>query len=103
MVVGMLLVQWTMFTGKADVLFTSYVPLRAHPAFYGGVILFAVGRPGGGAVLRHAGGGEAREDVRGLGAADHLRRDDGGDHRGDHAAARRGHLHPDLLLVAGPG
>ncbi|MGK7310787.1 MAG: cbb3-type cytochrome c oxidase subunit I [Candidatus Longimicrobiales bacterium M2_2A_002] len=43
MVVGALLVEWTMFTGKADVLFTSYVPLKAHPAFYGGVILFAVG------------------------------------------------------------
>jgi cytochrome c oxidase subunit I len=43
MVGGMLLVQWTMWTGRADVLFTSYVPLRAHPAFYGGVILFAVG------------------------------------------------------------
>jgi cytochrome c oxidase subunit I len=43
MVTGMLMVQWTMFTGQADVLFTSYVPLRAHPAFYLGVILFAVG------------------------------------------------------------
>ncbi len=43
MVVGAGLVEWTMFTGRADVLFTSYVPLRAHPAFYGGVILFAVG------------------------------------------------------------
>jgi cytochrome c oxidase subunit I len=43
MVTGTVLVQWTMWTGRADVLFTSYVPLRAHPAFYGGVILFAVG------------------------------------------------------------
>jgi len=43
MVVGALLVEWTMWTGRADVLFTSYVPLRAHPAFYLGVILFAVG------------------------------------------------------------
>jgi cytochrome c oxidase subunit I len=43
MVTGMLMVQWTMFTGRADVLFTSYVPLRAHPNFYLGVILFAVG------------------------------------------------------------
>lgn len=43
MVGGALLVQWTMWTGRADVLFTSYVPLRAHPAFYGGIILFAVG------------------------------------------------------------
>jgi cytochrome c oxidase subunit I len=43
MVAGTLLVQWTMWTGRADVLFTSYVPLRAHPAFYGGIILFAVG------------------------------------------------------------
>ena len=43
MVTGMLMVEWTMFTGRADVLFTSYVPLRAHPLFYLGVILFAVG------------------------------------------------------------
>ncbi len=43
MVVGMLLVQWTMWTGQADVLFTSYVPLQAHSNFYLGVILFAVG------------------------------------------------------------
>jgi cytochrome c oxidase subunit I len=43
MVVGMSLVQWTMWTGQADVLFTSYVPLQAHPNFYLGVILFAVG------------------------------------------------------------
>jgi cytochrome c oxidase subunit I len=43
MVAGAVLVQWTMWTGRADVLFTSYVPLRAHPAFYGGIILFAVG------------------------------------------------------------
>ncbi len=43
MLLGAGLVEWTMFTGKADVLFTSYVPLRAHPAFYLGVILFAVG------------------------------------------------------------
>jgi len=32
-----------MWAGKADVLFTSYVPLRAHPLFYLGIILFAVG------------------------------------------------------------
>jgi cytochrome c oxidase subunit 1 len=43
MVAGMLLVEWTMWTGKADVLFTSYVPLRAEPPFYLGIILFAVG------------------------------------------------------------
>jgi cytochrome c oxidase subunit I len=43
MVTGMLMVQWTMWTGQADVLFTSYVPLQAHSNFYLGVILFAVG------------------------------------------------------------
>ncbi len=43
MVLGTLMVEWTMWTGRADVLFTSYVPLRAHPLFYLGVILFAVG------------------------------------------------------------
>jgi cytochrome c oxidase subunit 1 len=43
MVVGTLLVEWTMWTGQADVLFTSYVPLRATPNYYLGIILFAVG------------------------------------------------------------
>ncbi len=43
MTAGALLVNWMMWTGKADVLFTSYVPLRAEPPFYFGVILFAVG------------------------------------------------------------
>ena len=43
MVLGAVMVEWMMWTGKADVLFTSYVPLRAHPLFYLGVILFAVG------------------------------------------------------------
>jgi cytochrome c oxidase subunit I len=43
MVTGALMVEWMMFSGKADVLFTSYVPLRAEPPFYLGVILFAVG------------------------------------------------------------
>ena len=43
MVAGALMVEWTMWTGRADVLFTSYVPLRAHPLFYLGVIFFAVG------------------------------------------------------------
>jgi len=43
MVIGALMVEWEMWTGKADVLFSSYVPLRAEPAYYLGVILFAVG------------------------------------------------------------
>jgi cytochrome c oxidase subunit 1 len=43
MVVGALLVEIMVFSGKADVLFTSYPPLRAHPHYYLGVILFAVG------------------------------------------------------------
>jgi cytochrome c oxidase subunit 1 len=40
---GALIVEWMMWSGRADVLFTSYVPLRADPNFYLGVILFAVG------------------------------------------------------------
>jgi cytochrome c oxidase subunit 1 len=43
MLVGALMVEWMMWAGRADVLFTSYVPLRADPMFYLGVILFAVG------------------------------------------------------------
>jgi cytochrome c oxidase subunit 1 len=43
MVIGAVMVEIEMWVGRADVLFTSYVPLRASPAFYLGVILFAVG------------------------------------------------------------
>ena len=43
MVLGAVMVEWLMWAGKADVLFTSYVPLKADPLFYLGVILFAVG------------------------------------------------------------
>ncbi len=43
MSVGMLLAQWAMFTGRATVMFTAYPPLTAHPLYYVGVLLFAVG------------------------------------------------------------
>ncbi|MEW5849594.1 MAG: cbb3-type cytochrome c oxidase subunit I [Myxococcota bacterium] len=43
MLVGALMVNAMIWTGRSDVLMTSYVPLRAHPAFYLGIILFAVG------------------------------------------------------------
>ena len=43
MLAGALLVNFTVFWGRADVLFSSYVPLRAHPLYYLGIILFAVG------------------------------------------------------------
>ncbi|HPE12614.1 MAG: cbb3-type cytochrome c oxidase subunit I [Gemmatimonadetes bacterium] len=43
MLVGTLMVEWAQWSGNADVLFTSYPPLKAHPVFYLGVILFAVG------------------------------------------------------------
>lgn len=43
MVVGALMVNWMVFSGRADVLFTSYPPLRADHWYYLGIILFAVG------------------------------------------------------------
>ncbi len=43
MTLGFLLVNFTILTGNADVLMTSYAPLQAHPIYYLGVILFAVG------------------------------------------------------------
>jgi cytochrome c oxidase subunit 1 len=43
MVVGMIMVNFMVLTGRADVLFTSYPPLKADPLYYLGVILFAVG------------------------------------------------------------
>ncbi|HEX7091324.1 MAG TPA: cbb3-type cytochrome c oxidase subunit I [Longimicrobiales bacterium] len=43
MVAGAVLAEWMMWTGRADVLLSSYVPLRAHPLYYLGIILFAVG------------------------------------------------------------
>ena len=43
MVLGMLVVNVMVLRGQADVLFTSYPPLMAHPLYYAGIILFAVG------------------------------------------------------------
>ena len=43
MLAGAVLVDVMVFAGRADVLFTSYVPLRADPPYYLGIILFAVG------------------------------------------------------------
>ncbi len=43
MVAGALLTDWIVFAGKADVMFTAYVPMKADPLFYLGIILFAVG------------------------------------------------------------
>ncbi|MFU8860369.1 MAG: cbb3-type cytochrome c oxidase subunit I [Cyclonatronaceae bacterium] len=43
MAIGAVVTNYIIFAGKADVLITSYPPLLAHPLFYLGVILFAVG------------------------------------------------------------
>jgi cytochrome c oxidase subunit 1 len=43
MVVGSLMSEVMMWWGKADVLLSSYVPLRANPLYYLGIIFFAVG------------------------------------------------------------
>ncbi len=40
---GATLTNIMIFMGQGDVMFSSYVPLRAHPLFYLGTILFAVG------------------------------------------------------------
>jgi cytochrome c oxidase subunit 1 len=40
---GALLINYTILQGKADVLFTSYPPLKAHWLYYLGVLLFAIG------------------------------------------------------------
>lgn len=43
MIVGAVLTNYIILAGKADVMMTSYVPLQAHPIFYIGLLLFAVG------------------------------------------------------------
>jgi cytochrome c oxidase subunit I len=43
MVIGTITFNVAIFTGNATVMMTSYVPLPGHPAFYLGLILFAVG------------------------------------------------------------
>jgi cytochrome c oxidase subunit 1 len=43
MLVGAVMVNVAIMMGQSDVLMTSYVPLKAHPSFYLGIILVAVG------------------------------------------------------------
>ena len=43
MIVGALMNNFAVFKGDSSVMFTSYAPMGAHPTFYLGLILFAVG------------------------------------------------------------
>jgi len=43
MVLGALMNNFAVFKGDSSVMFTSYAPMGAHPTFYLGLILFAVG------------------------------------------------------------
>ncbi len=43
MLTGTLMVAATIFSGAATVLFTFYPPMRAHPEFYIGLVLFVIG------------------------------------------------------------
>lgn len=43
MLAGFVMVNLMIFIGQADVMFTSYAPLKADPMYYLGIILFAVG------------------------------------------------------------
>ena len=43
MLVGAVMTNIVVLQGQSSVMFTSYVPMRAEPGFYLGIILFAVG------------------------------------------------------------
>ena len=43
MILGALINNYSVFRGDSSVMFTSYAPMGAHPTFYLGLILFAVG------------------------------------------------------------
>lgn len=43
MIVGLIMVDWALLTNRASVLYTSYAPLQAHPAYYMGLVLIVVG------------------------------------------------------------
>ena len=43
MVMGGVINNYAVFRGDSSVMFTSYAPMGAHPTFYLGLILFAVG------------------------------------------------------------
>jgi cytochrome c oxidase subunit 1 len=43
MILGALVNNYAVFRGDSSVMFTSYAPMGAHPTFYLGLILFAVG------------------------------------------------------------
>lgn len=43
MLLGTFLIAWKVLSGQASVLYTFYPPLKAHPIFYIGLVLFVVG------------------------------------------------------------
>ena len=82
MLAGSLMVEAMQWSGRADVLYTSYPPLKAHLPFYTRDH-FLRGRSTRRrrTILRHADHCQAREDVDRVDTARGVRRDDGGDHR----------------------
>ncbi len=103
MTVGALMVDYIILTGKADVLMTSYVPLLAHPVFYLGVILHAVGAlDRRRQLLRHHLHRQAGPHLRGLGAPRRVRCHGRRHHRGGDAAPRRRHAGAHLAVVDRP-
>lgn len=89
MLIGSVVNNIAVFRGASSVMMTSYVPMMAEPNFYlGAHPLRRRCIDCGLRLLRHVGGRQAREDLRRLGAAGHLRRHHGGHHRGLHHRLR---------------
>ena len=102
MMIGALLANVTVLQGEASVMFTSYVPMKAPPNFYLGLILFAVGALlgcfiflGTLVIAREERTYEGSIPLVTFGALDRLH------HRHLHHCQRRDHPDPDLVVGSG--
>jgi len=97
MVVGGAFINYTVLVGQATVAFTSYVPLKASPLYYLGIILFAVGALT--AIGHFFAALVVAKNLRGIAANRHLWSHVRRNNCSLHSSARRSFLYPDLSLV----
>ena len=102
MLIGGITTNVAVLQGGSTVMFTSYVPMKAAPHFYLGLILFAVGALiacvvffGTLVVARR------RTHLQRLASARDIRRGHGRDHRRLHPGLRRHHPDSDVSVVGG--
>ena len=102
MLIGAIITNIAVLQGDSSVMFTSYVPMKAEPHFYLGIILFAVGGIDWRfCFLRYFSDCQGRKNLRRLNTSGYFRRVDRSNYRCVYYRFRRNHSHSNVTMVFG--